>query len=134
MNQGSAECSQLIEETASVLDDSNLELLLVSTQQVSMEICIKYAQSKCVAPSKAMPMDEGTDTQSFRCLMQSIFECSSIKRRITSMKGTVLIMTPYDQEKILHWFPHMVVRMGLEYQLRQGIKCGCGFAESLIGF
>jgi hypothetical protein len=62
MNRGNTECSQLIEETASVLDDSNLRLLLVSTQQVSIAICIKYAQSQCVVPSKAMPMDEGTDT------------------------------------------------------------------------
>jgi hypothetical protein len=48
------------------------------------------------------------------------------------MKGTVLIMTPDDQEKILDWFPHIVVLRGLAYQRRQKTECGCGFAESLI--
>jgi len=61
MNQESTKCSQLIEETVSVLDDSNLQLLLVSTQQVSLEICIKYAQSVCVVPSKPTLEEKETD-------------------------------------------------------------------------
>ena len=56
----STECSQLIEETVSVLDDSNLQLLLVSTQQVSIEICMKYAQ-RYVVPSKLMLGEKEND-------------------------------------------------------------------------
>ena len=61
MNQESTECSQLIQETVSVLDDSNLQLLLVSTQQVNLELCIKYSQNRCVAPSKFTPREKETD-------------------------------------------------------------------------
>jgi len=43
MHQGNSTCEELIRATVAVLDDSNLQLLLVSTQQVSMEICIEYA-------------------------------------------------------------------------------------------
>jgi hypothetical protein len=48
MNRESTQCVELIQETVSVLDDTNLRLLLVSTQQVSIEICIKYALRECV--------------------------------------------------------------------------------------
>jgi hypothetical protein len=86
MNKESTGCSQLIEATVSALDDNNLQLMLVSTQQVNIEICIKYSQS--------------------RTLMKSIFECSSIKARVG--KVTAPIMMIEDQKDILRWFPHIV--------------------------
>ena len=61
MNKESTGCSQLIEQTVSVLDDSNLQLILVSTQQVNIEICIKYSQSRYVVPSKLTPRDKKND-------------------------------------------------------------------------
>ena len=48
MNRESTQCVELIQETVSVLGDSNLQLLLVSTQQVNIEICIIYALKECV--------------------------------------------------------------------------------------
>ena len=115
MNQESTECSQLIEETVSVLDDNNLQLLLVSTQQVSLEICINYAQSQCVAPSKLTLEEKEIDVQSYRSLMEKIFECSSIKGRIGWIKDGTLLMTPNNQTRILEWFPHVVVICTLKY-------------------
>jgi hypothetical protein len=50
MNRESTQCVELIQETVSVLGDSNLRLLLVSTQQVSIEICVTYALKECVMP------------------------------------------------------------------------------------
>jgi GTP-binding protein EngB required for normal cell division len=86
MHKENTECGQLIEETVSVLDDSNLQLILVSTQQVNIELCIKHAQS--------------------RALMNQIFEHSSIKARIGNHTAT--LMTVQDQKDILNWFPHIV--------------------------
>ncbi|KIM71270.1 hypothetical protein PILCRDRAFT_99489 [Piloderma croceum F 1598] len=48
MNRENTQCVELIQETVSVLGDSNLRLLLVSTQQVSIEICVTYALKECV--------------------------------------------------------------------------------------
>ena len=50
MNQESTQCVELIQETVSVLGDSNLRLLLVSAQQISIEICVTYSLKECVMP------------------------------------------------------------------------------------
>jgi len=86
MNKESTGCSRLIEQTVSVLDDSNLQLMLVSTQQVNIEICIKYSQS--------------------RTWMKSIFEHSSIKARVGKVTAPFLMIE--DQKDILRWFPHII--------------------------
>jgi hypothetical protein len=43
MNMPDVDCNGLIEKTASVLDDNNLQLLFVSSQQNSLELCITFA-------------------------------------------------------------------------------------------
>ncbi|KAI9567052.1 hypothetical protein HD554DRAFT_1016436 [Boletus coccyginus] len=43
MNEEEADCAALISRTAEALDDEMLEMLLVSAQQINLEICIKYA-------------------------------------------------------------------------------------------
>ncbi|KAI9566334.1 hypothetical protein HD554DRAFT_2174521 [Boletus coccyginus] len=43
MNEEQADCAALISSTAEALDDEMLEVLLVSAQQINLEICIKYA-------------------------------------------------------------------------------------------
>ncbi|KIJ25859.1 hypothetical protein M422DRAFT_273142 [Sphaerobolus stellatus SS14] len=48
MNQDNTQCTDLLQETVSVLDDSNLRHILVSTQQISIEIRINYALKECV--------------------------------------------------------------------------------------
>ncbi|KAI9453277.1 GTP-binding protein [Boletus coccyginus] len=43
MNEEQADCAALISSTAEALNDEMLEMLLVSAQQINLEICIKYA-------------------------------------------------------------------------------------------
>ena len=43
MDKNQADCTELIACTAEALDDDMLETLLVSAQQVSLEICVDYA-------------------------------------------------------------------------------------------
>jgi len=43
MNKEQADCTALINCTAEALDDEMLETLLVSAQQVNLEICVKFA-------------------------------------------------------------------------------------------
>ncbi|KIJ27242.1 hypothetical protein M422DRAFT_191265 [Sphaerobolus stellatus SS14] len=48
MNKDNTECSELMQETVSVLDDRNLRCILVSTQQISIEFSINCALKECV--------------------------------------------------------------------------------------
>ena len=43
MNEEQADCSALIACTAEALDDEMLEALLISSQQVNLEICVQFA-------------------------------------------------------------------------------------------
>ena len=43
MNEEQADCSALIACTAEALGDEMLETLLVSAQQVNLEICVQFA-------------------------------------------------------------------------------------------
>ena len=43
MDEEQADCTALIRCTAEALDDDMLEALLVSAQQVNLEICVQYA-------------------------------------------------------------------------------------------
>ena len=43
MDKGQADCTALISITAEALDDEMLETLLVSAQQVNLQICVEYA-------------------------------------------------------------------------------------------
>ncbi|KAI6037652.1 hypothetical protein EDC04DRAFT_2106928 [Pisolithus marmoratus] len=46
MHEEDADCTHLMECTANVLTEEGLQRLLISTQQSSIEICIKYAVNK----------------------------------------------------------------------------------------
>ncbi|KIJ35992.1 hypothetical protein M422DRAFT_180049 [Sphaerobolus stellatus SS14] len=48
MNKDNTQCTELMQATVSVLDDRNLRHILVSTQQISIEISIYYALKECV--------------------------------------------------------------------------------------
>ena len=130
MNKESTECRELIEETVFVLDNSNLQLMLVSTQQVTIELCMKYSQSEYVVPSKVMQREKENDVWSCRAWMNLIFERSSIKARI--FKDMAQCMTTDDQKNILGWFPHMVVLRNLEYEWQSGKLNVVVFAESCL--
>jgi hypothetical protein len=43
MDKNDAYCGLLIERTAGILDDEVLQQLFVSTQQINLELCMKYA-------------------------------------------------------------------------------------------
>jgi hypothetical protein len=43
MDKNDADCGLLIERTAGILDDEVLQQLFVSTQQINLELCTKYA-------------------------------------------------------------------------------------------
>ena len=43
MDKEQADCTALISITAEALDDEMLETLLVSAQQVHLQICVEYA-------------------------------------------------------------------------------------------
>ena len=43
MDKEQADCTALISITAEALDDEMLETLLVSAQQVNLQICVEYA-------------------------------------------------------------------------------------------
>jgi hypothetical protein len=46
MQNEHADCSTLIKETATAIDDDALQLLFVSVQQNNLELSTKYAVSK----------------------------------------------------------------------------------------
>jgi len=46
MDEEKADCTALIRCTAEALDDDMLEILLVSAQQVSLEMCVNYAVTR----------------------------------------------------------------------------------------
>jgi len=43
MRDTASNCAELIEKTASVLNDDTLKLLFVSVQENSIKLCIQYA-------------------------------------------------------------------------------------------
>ena len=43
MNKPKADCRQLVDTVAAVLDNTNLQRLFVSTQRNNLQICVKYA-------------------------------------------------------------------------------------------
>ncbi|KAG2738763.1 hypothetical protein P692DRAFT_20841744 [Suillus brevipes Sb2] len=51
MNQPNANCDTLLESTTFALNDEELRLCLVSTQQSNLELCIKYAVATLVHPA-----------------------------------------------------------------------------------
>ena len=54
MDKEQADCTALIRCTAEALDDEMLEILLVSAQQVNLEICVNYAVRRKVIDDLAV--------------------------------------------------------------------------------
>jgi hypothetical protein len=63
MNMPDEDCNGLMEKTASVLDDNNLQLLFVSSQQNNLELCITFAvkQTLVVEMTKTDPLTDGME-------------------------------------------------------------------------
>ena len=54
MHEEQADCTALVRCTAEALDDEMLETLLVSAQQVNLEICVNYAVRRKVIDDLAV--------------------------------------------------------------------------------
>jgi len=61
MDKPETTCRELTETVATVLDNDNLRQLFVSTQQNNLEICMKYAITRCFIPA-IMKMEQITAT------------------------------------------------------------------------
>jgi len=48
MEKNNADCGPLLECTTGALGEEALQMLLISTQQTSLELCIKYAVEKYI--------------------------------------------------------------------------------------
>ncbi|KAG1883898.1 uncharacterized protein F5891DRAFT_1167982 [Suillus fuscotomentosus] len=81
MDKDSADCGILVEHTAGTLDNEVLQQLFVSTQQTSMEICMKYGVERIL--SKHIDSAETTTSKGYE--------------RIIKTLGA--------------WFPHIIVRL-----------------------
>jgi len=46
MEKNNADCEPLLESTTSALGEEAMQMLLISTQQTNMALCIKYAVEK----------------------------------------------------------------------------------------
>jgi hypothetical protein len=46
MEKDNANCERLLESTTSALSEESMQMLLISTQQTNMALCIKYAVEK----------------------------------------------------------------------------------------
>ena len=100
MNKEDADCTALISGTAEALDNEVLETLLVSAQQVNLEICVDYAVRRkvigeCLHWSFA-------DKFHLRTL-QKMLESPGIHEELQRESGWRL------QTKVAAWFPHTYV-------------------------
>ena len=48
MDKDNADCGPLLEGTTSALGEEAMQMLLISTQQTNLELCIKYAVERYV--------------------------------------------------------------------------------------
>ena len=95
MNKEQADCTALISCTAEALDDEMLETLLVSAQQINLEICVKYAVGrKVVGDCRALSSADTSD-------------CRSLKR---ILNGNLKESGSWEiQYRLAVWFPHVHV-------------------------
>ena len=95
MNKEQADCTALIGCTAEALDDEMLETLLISAQQVNLEICVRYAvRRKVVGDYAALSSANKSYCRSLRRILNgNLKECDSWEM----------------QCKLATWFPHVYV-------------------------
>ena len=115
MNKQDADCTALINCTAEALDNDMLETLLVSTQQVNLEICVNYAVKRkvigdCLHWSFA-------DKFHLRTL-QNVLKSPRIHEELEKENGWEL------QRRVAAWFPHSNVSI-------KNIKCMISIAHEM---
>ena len=100
MDKEHADCTALIKCTAEALDDDMLETLLVSAQQVNLEICVNYAvRRKAIDDFAAL---NSSDKFYFRTL----------RRFLSNADISQAPQQEYDwvmQSNLAVWFPHIYV-------------------------
>jgi molybdopterin converting factor small subunit len=97
MDEEQADCTALVRCTAEALDDDMLEILLVSAQQVSLEICVNYAVRRKVVDDYTIL--SSSDEVHFRTL----------KRIFGDASRSDILQCWNMQANLAVWFPHVDV-------------------------
>ena len=103
MDKEQADCTALIRCTAEALDDEMLEILLVSAQQVNLEICVNHAVRRKVKDDFSAL--SSSDKFYFRAL-KLVLVFPSLLYALEQQRDWTI------QSKMAVWFPH--VHVGLE--------------------
>ena len=100
MDEENADCSAIISCTAEALDNEMLEILLISAQQVNLEICVKYAVRR-----KVVCEHDGD------CVAEKV--CFRSLKRLLRGQGIYHDVWPKHgrrtQASMAIWFPHVRV-------------------------
>ncbi|KAG2738761.1 hypothetical protein P692DRAFT_201798169 [Suillus brevipes Sb2] len=109
MNKPNANCKTLLESTTFALDDKELRLCLVSTQQSNLELCIKCAVSTLVNRSLG-PLR--IDSEDYQYDIARWFPHLKVRRRLIQSDDTLVMVLTDDLGRILWRIWRMVVGIG----------------------
>jgi len=107
LDKPETDCRELTDTVASVLDDDNLQQLFVSTQRNNLELCIKFAMEKVLAPA------------------------------ITKVHRATTAMPTEFQVEMAEWYPHFVwngdwVYGWTSYEARTAASSASFFAQLIL--
>ena len=102
MHKEEADCTSLITCTAEALDDDVLETLLVSSQQVNMQICVSYAVNREVIDE--FPLQNAVNELDLRTLLPLLKKSNMC----SELQGEDAFRF---QRRLAAWFPHTTVSM-----------------------
>ena len=115
MNEEDADCTALISCTAEALNDDMLETLLVSAQQVNLEICVDYAARRKVIGEC---LDWSFADKLHLRTLQKMLESPRIHEDLQKGSGLWL------QRRVAIWFPHVYVSI-------KNVKCMISIAHKM---
>ena len=114
MNKQGADCTALINCTAEALDDDILETLLVSTQQVNLEICVNYVvRRKVIGECLHWSCSDKFHLRT----LQNMLKSPRMHRELQENNWGL-------QTRVVAWFPHINVSI-------KNIKCMIGIAHEM---
>ncbi|KAG2107005.1 uncharacterized protein F5147DRAFT_837608 [Suillus discolor] len=100
MNQLNANCNILLECTTLALDNDELRLCLVLTQQSNMELCIKCAISKIVDPAHQQSASPQIDYEDYQREIAKWFPHLKVRLKLIQSDNS-LVMVLMDAGKIV---------------------------------
>ncbi|KAG1733969.1 hypothetical protein EDB19DRAFT_1854778 [Suillus lakei] len=92
MNKPSTNCDTLLERTTFALDDEELRLCLVSTQQSNMELCIKCAVETLVDRADRQLLSLLTDYGTYQFDIAKWFPHLKVRQRMIQYDDTVVMV------------------------------------------